>query len=120
MPEDLDSILEIKERKKKEIFKIDNEKATLNESGGGKEINPSKIVGSIVLAVGILLCLWGGFQYLSNLPSEHQGDGFSQLMGGLENIGRAGIRKEAGKYFIFGLVISGVGGAVLAYGKNVN
>ena len=117
MPEDIDLILEIKKKQKKEIFNIDNEKATLNESGGGKEMNPSKIVGSIVLAVGILLCLWGGFQYLSNLPSQAGGDGFSQLMGGLVNIEKSGIRKEAGKYFIFGLVISGVGGAVLAYGK---
>ena len=80
------------------------------------DTNPAKMIGSIVLAVGIILCLWGGFQYLSNLPSQTGGDGFSQLFGGLANIEKAGIRKEAGKYFIFGLVIAGVGGAVLGSG----
>lgn len=96
------------------------------EKGTGPMI---KLLGQLIMGIGLLVLLWGGFGYFANQPvkfdpSKSKVDpifGRNDLQNLLEtqteNMGRKHKRKEAQKHAIWGIAIIAIGGGVIAISK---
>lgn len=96
------------------------------EKGTGPMI---KLLGQLVIGIGLLVLLWGGFGYFTNQPLKFdpsrskvdpifgRNDLQNLLETQTENMERKYKRSEAQKHALWGVIIIAIGGGVIAISK---